>query len=266
MRRVEHDQHHVGVGERFQRLAHADAFGFVERVANSGGVHQMHRNSTDGDGLGDQVARGAGRGGDDGALVLDQPVEQARLADVGTADDGERQAFVHDFAVGEAGEQLVERRVNVGDARQNLRVGNDGDIVFGEVDAGFHHRDQVDELLLDRLEPLRQRAFELPGRDLRLIERLRIDQVADGLGLGEIDAAVEEGAHGELAGLGEARSASQRHLHHVPQDDGRAVTGDLDYVVGGVRVRLGEIGDDDFVDAVACGGINQLAEVGAVRL
>ena len=109
MRGIEHHQHDVGVGEGLHRFAHADALGFVECVANAGGVHQAHRNSTDRDRLAHQVAGGAGRGGDDGALVLDQAIEQARLADVGPADDGQRQTFVHDLSVGEAGEQLLKR-------------------------------------------------------------------------------------------------------------------------------------------------------------
>jgi hypothetical protein len=33
---------------------------------------------------------------------------------------------------------------------------------------------------------------------------LRVDQVADGFGLGQIQASVEEGAHGEFSGLGQA--------------------------------------------------------------
>ena len=181
-----------------------------------------------------------GDGGDDGAFVFDQAIEQARLADVGTADDGQRQPFMHHFSVGEAGEQLLERRVHVSDALQNLCVGNHGDIVFREVHSGFHDGDQLDQLLLDGLQPLGQRAFELAGCDLRLIERLRVDEVADGFGLREIDASVEEGAHGELAGLGEARSASECHLDHVTEDDGRTVTGNFDHVVGGVGMWLGE--------------------------
>ena len=149
---------------------------------------------------------------------------------------------------------------------QNLLVRNDRDIVFGEVDAGFHDGDQIDQLLLDGLQALGQRAFELAGRDLRLVERLRVDEVANGFGLGQVDASVEEGAHGELAGLGQARAAGERHLDNVTQNDRRAVAGDLDYVVGGVGVRLGEEGDDDFVDALACGGIDQFAEVRAAGL
>ena len=89
------------------------------------------------------------------------------------------------------------------------------------------------------------------GGDLRLVERLRVDEIADRFGLGEIDAAVEEGAHGELAGLGEARSGGDAQLDDVPEHDRRAVGGDLDDVVGGVGMGLGEVGDDDFVDAGA---------------
>ena len=81
--------------------------------------------------------------------------------------------------------------------------------------------DQLDQLLLDGLQALRQRAFELPRRDLRLVERLRVDEVAHRFGLREVDAAVEEGAHGELAGLGQARAAGERHLHTW-----RSTTGD----------------------------------------
>ena len=57
-------------------------------AADAGGVHQFHRNSTDGDGFADQVARGAGLGGDDGAFAFDQAIEEARLAYVGTTYDG----------------------------------------------------------------------------------------------------------------------------------------------------------------------------------
>ena len=41
----------------------------------------------------------------------------------------------------------------------------------------------------------------------RLVERLRFNQVVHRFGLGEVDAAAEEGALGELAGLGQARPA-----------------------------------------------------------
>ena len=42
------------------------------------------------------------------------------LPTLGRADDGQRQAFMHNFAESEAGEQFLQRRADRGDARQNL--------------------------------------------------------------------------------------------------------------------------------------------------
>jgi hypothetical protein len=67
--------------------------------------------------------------------------------------------------------------------------------------------------------------------------------------LGEVNASVEESPHGELSRLSKTRAPSQGHLDNVPQNHGRAVSGDFDDVVGSVGMRLGEIADKDFVDA-----------------
>ena len=45
-------------------------------------------------------------------------------------------------------------------------------------------------------------ALELLSGDLGLEEGLGVDEIADGFGLGEIEASVEEGAHGEFSGFG----------------------------------------------------------------
>ena len=250
LRGIEHYQHQIRIGQGFHGFLYADAFGFVEGAADSGGVHQLHRNSAERNGFGHEIARGAGRGGDDGALALDQAIEQARLADVGAADDGEGQALVDNFPVGERAGEFFERRADCADVFEDLFAGEHGDIVFGKINSGFEKRNQLHQLLFDRLQAAGERAFELLGGDLRLIERLRIDQVADGFGLGEVDASVEEGAHGELARLGKARAAGESEFDDVAEDDGRSVGGDFDDVVSGVGMRLGEIGDDDFVDAL----------------
>ena len=95
---------------------------------------------------------------------------------------------------------------------------------------------------------------------------MRINQIADGFGLGEIDAAVEEGAHGEFAGLSQARSGCQRQLDDASQNYWRAVSGDFDDVVCGVRVRLLEESDYDFIQALIRRRLDQLSESGALRL
>src|SRR5579864_5028699 len=104
-------------------------------MANAGGVDQLHRNSSDGDGFADEIARGAGSCRDDSALAFDKAIEQAGLADIRAADDRQGQSFMHDLAVGEAGAELFKWRAGGGDVVENLRVRENGDIVFCEVDA-----------------------------------------------------------------------------------------------------------------------------------
>ena len=90
--------------------------------------------------------------------------------------------------------------------------------------------------LLDGLEPARERALKLLRRNLGLIKRLRLDQVADRFCLRQINAAIEKRAHGELARLGQSGTLGERNLHDVAQDDRRPVRRDFDNVIGGVGV------------------------------
>ena len=147
-------------------------------------------------------------------------------------------------------------------ARENDVGGNDGNIIFGEVNPGFHQGNEFDKLLLDGCDPLRQCAFKLLGSDAGLEERLRVDEVANGFGLGEIDTAVQKGTHGELAGFGEASAVLKGEFDDVSEDHGRSVGRNLDEIVGGVRVRFLEKGDDNFIDALAVLGVDELAEDG----
>ncbi len=155
---------------------------------------------------------------------------------------------LHQPAVLEALGQAANAVVNGLEPAQDLGGRRHADIVFGEIDAGFEQRDQFQQLLLERRDAARDGAVHLLRGDARLIERGGFDQVAHGFGLRQIDAAVEESAQGELAGLGQARAGLERALHGVAQHDRRAVAGDLDHVFGGVRARRGEERDHHLVD------------------
>ena len=153
--------------------------------------YELHGDAGDGGGLRHQVARGAGDVGDDGAVLLQQAIEKAALADVGPAHDGQRQALAHQRAVLEARGQLARRPPRTGARRRRISAGRrHADIVFGEIDAGFEQRDQFQQLLLQRSDAPRNRAAGLLCGDARLVERGGVDQVADGLGLRQVDAAV----------------------------------------------------------------------------
>src|ERR1017187_5790913 len=68
---------------------------------------RLHRDAADGGGLAHQIARGAGRFRHDGAVLLQQAVEQAALADIGASHDGQRQPLPHQAAILEAISQLA---------------------------------------------------------------------------------------------------------------------------------------------------------------
>src|SRR5271157_4266402 len=168
---------------------------------------------------------------------------------------------MYDFPEGEAGQQFLQRCADCRDPRENLLVRHHGDIVLGKVHAGFEDGYQFHQLPLCGLQTLRQSAFELARGDLSLVERLRFDQIAHCLSLREINAAIEKSAHGELTGFCQPRATRESILDDVAKDDRRTVARNLDHVVGGVRVRLGEEGDDNLVEALAGRWLDQLTEV-----
>jgi hypothetical protein len=68
------------------------------------------------------------------------------------------------------------------------------------------------------------------------VKRAGLDEVVYGLGLGEVETAGEEGALREFARLGEPRAGGDALAEEVVEQNGRAVGGDFDDVLGGVGV------------------------------
>jgi len=135
-------------------------------------------------------------------------------------------------------------------------------VVFAEVNAGFEEGDEFDERLLYWCDAAAECAAHLAGGLAGLGEGLGFDEVADGLGLSEVEFAGEECALGKFAGVGEAGSEEEGAAEEKVEDDGGAVGGDLDEVVAGVGVGGGEEGDDGFVDGLGGLRVSGLVEDG----
>ena len=195
----------------------------------------------------DQVAGGAGGGGDDGSVAFDEAVEEGRLAGVGAAYDGECEAVSDDAGVGEGSFEFGQGGVDGVDLGEDLGGGEEVEVVFDEVDSGFEFGDESDEAFFDGSDAAGERSAELLGGEAGLVEGLGFDEVVDGFGLGEVEASGEEGALGELARLGEAGSVGDALADEIFEQDGGAVGGDLDYVLRGVGVGGGEEGYYCFV-------------------
>jgi hypothetical protein len=151
----------------------------------------------------------------------------------------------------EALREVIHPRLNRPQAPQNLRSGRNGDVVLREIDPRLQQRDQVQQLRLQRSDPPRDAATGLLGGDSRLVDRGRVDQVADCLRLRQIDPPVQKRPQCELARHGQSRPMSQRPLNRVPQHYRRPMARDLDQILRRVRPGMLEERDHRLVDRVA---------------
>ena len=106
-------------------------------------------------------------------------------------------------------EQFEHLRVGRFEARTPRGIDELGEIVFGEIDGGLHSTERVDELVLDRVDALRECAAGGGMCGLQGSLCAAADLIDHRLGLHEIDAAMKEGALGELAGPRESRAATK---------------------------------------------------------
>ena len=112
--------------------------------------------------------------------------------------------------------------------------------LVGKIERRLEPRGQIEQRGVDRGDRRGERALELIHRRARLERRDGVDQIGDGLGLHEIEPAVEVRAQRELARLGQPRAGRHRQFDDAPQQQRAAVPADLDDVVARVGVRRGE--------------------------
>ena len=148
-------------------------------------------------------------------------------------------------------EHAVEVLAHRLEALGELAVGEEIDLLLGKVDGRLHVGAQLDH----RLGEPAHHGGELPlqrahGRARRLA-RAGIDQVGDGLGLGQIELVVEEGALRELAGQGAARAELQRARDEGLDHERAAVAVQLEHVLAGVGVRGREEEREPRIDRLA---------------
>ena len=102
--------------------------------------------------------------------------------------------------------QRAERRRQLADAPRNLGPRRHLHVVLAKINARFEQRDQFHQPLLHRAHAAAQRAAHLAGRLTCLRERLRLNQVAHGLGLSQIEFAGEKSALSKFARLSQPRA------------------------------------------------------------
>ena len=121
-------------------------------------------------------------------------------------------------------------------------------VVLGEVDSGLDAGQKIDDGVSDRLDPSGEFSLQAVDGGGKSFGCLCRDQVEDGFGLGEIEAAVQEGPLREFPSLGRARPCTDDFGKDGPEDQRAAVAADLERVFAGVGVGSLQKGDEDIVE------------------
>ena len=251
--RIQHRQRQVRAPGFAARAADALCLDRVAGLAQAGGVDQGQLHAIDADGLAQQVAGGARMLGDDGTLASSQRIEQRTLAGVRRADQHHVQAIAQFLAARGLALQLrklrdrgIQPRAQVGATKGLQRL-------VGEVDRRFHVHPDRQQRLHQRRNPAREHAVQrTPGRAGRL-HVAGGDQVGDGLGLGQVELAVEERAFAELARAGLAGTQRDAARHQLAQHDRAAVRLQFGHVLAGEAGGTGEIQRDPVIQQGAVG-------------
>ena len=246
-------QHGIGLGDFFPGAGNADALHLVAALAQAGRVDHVQRHAVDLDGFLHLVARGAGNGGDDGQLGPGQGVEQRAFARIGLPGNHHLDAFAQQRPLLGAGQHLGQLALQGVQLAPGIGFLQKVDLFFGEVQRRLNQHAQVDQGIAQHGDFLRERARQRTAGAAGGHGGAGIDQVGNGLGLGQVDFVVEEGPLGKFARLGQAQMGQHgqalgghrlRHfqaaLQQQLQHDRAAVGLQLQHVFAGVAVRAGE--------------------------
>ncbi len=111
-------------------------------------------------------------------------------------------------------------------------------VFVGEIEAGFDVGKQVEQVVAQGFQGPADAAGELSEGLLEFIAAAGLDDGEDGFGASEVEFSGEEGAQGELAGLGRARTGFEE-FGDQQVNKGRGGDGvHFDEVLAGVGSRL----------------------------
>ena len=214
----------------------------------------MHRHAFDLDRLADLVAGRTGNRRDDRQLGPRQCVEQRTLADVGLASQHDLDALAQQCALARAGQHaghIGHRRI---EPTAGVCLFEEVDLLFGEVERRLHQHAQLDQAIAQRVDLARKRSGQRAARRARGSFGAGFDQVAHGLGLGQVDLVVQERTLGELTGFGQPQAdlaagveaTRQQELQHHRA----AVRLQFEHRFAGVGMRRREVDRQTMVDGL----------------
>ena len=199
-------QHGVGASDPLPGALDADLFHRVLAFAQACGVDHMQGHTLDLDGLAHHVPGGASDRRDDGQFRTRECVEQRTLAGIGLACDHHGDALAQESALACAGKHLGQTRLQTIELALGVGLPEEVDLLLREVERCLDQHAQMDQGIAQGVHLARELARERSAGAARSGFGAGVDQVGDGLGLGQVNLVVEECPLGELAGIGHAQA------------------------------------------------------------
>ena len=217
--------------------AHALTLGLVRGLAQSRRVRQAQQHPAEQGLFLNRVPRRARLGRDYRPVVAEYRVQKRALARVRAAHYRRAHALAHYPPALKAREQFAQLRRPRVQARGVVCKLKGLDVLVRVVQHGVEVRYYVNHIRVHLLGPAAERAAELAGGVDGGLGCGGLDDVDDGLGLGEVEPAVQKGALGELARPGLPGPGGEERLERGAQHDGGAVALQFGGVLAGVAVR-----------------------------
>ena len=202
---------------------------------------------------------------DDGPVVAEEGVEQGGLATVGGADDGDGNAFFHGVAGRETVRKAADAGEEVGEQGVEAFAVGELDVLFGKIELQFEEACKANQGFAQGVDFAGEAAAKLVEGEAVRARVFRGDEVGDGFGLGEVEAAVEEGALGEFAGAGLTAPRLDERPHDLALDELRAVDVEFHRVLAGVGAGAAKDEGESFVEDGAFGVAEAAKRHSAVR-
>ena len=204
MRSIEYEEPDFGLLGSLDRSTPAFLLDRIGTVAQPGGVGEHDRVTPEIDRDFDHIPRGAGDRRGDGHIAARYPVQKARFSGVWGAEDCDVDAVAQSFTAMPVGQVTLDF------GNQALRLTTDAVLDFRrkvlvrKIDCRLEVGEDAGQTIAPSTINVTQLAAELPHCLATLCLGLGRGEIGDRLGLQQIELAVEEGAAGEFAGLGEA--------------------------------------------------------------
>ena len=193
-------------------------------------------------------------GGDDGAVAAGQEVQEGGFADVGGAGDDDAGAVAQDVALVPGVQQGLDFAGNGRQTAANLVWNRLRQFIIRKIEHGLDIGRNGEQGVVKSADPAAEGVFELGCCEPRGAFGTGLDEVEDGLGLGQVDLSIQKGALGEFAGVGLARAGGEEGVEDAPGGLRAAVALDFDRILAGVGMRRAEHEPERVVEDFAGAG------------